>query len=307
MATHDANKIKILIGVIAVLLVLNGVTLYLLVNRSEEKAMVITEKTALKQTYDTLESQYNAITDSLDNASLQIGSLKGKNADLDKIIAEKQAMIDSAKSQLAQAYSSNTLTVEGLNKARRMITQYEVSINGLQKKVDEYAQKNQQLTEEKAQLFTDLNCEKETTQQLTDKITEASYLSLPAISVEAIRRKNNGTEAVVSKAKHAESLKISFEIGANKALDPGSFPLYVRIINPRGETITVDEQGSGVIPGTETASKPIKFTKKTNITWNQKSKKVVVYWTRYINAPGNYRVEIYQGQRMVGKGAVLLA
>jgi hypothetical protein len=40
-------------------------------------------------------------------------------------------------------------------------------------------------------------------------------------------------------------LKISFATGENKVLEPGNLALYLRIINPKGETITAADQGSG--------------------------------------------------------------
>jgi hypothetical protein len=33
----------------------------------------------------------------------------------------------------------------------------------------------------------------------------------------------------------------------------------------------------------------------------------VMYWARYIETPGTYRVEVYQGGKVVGRGAVRLA
>ncbi|MDB5284845.1 MAG: hypothetical protein JWO06_3920 [Bacteroidota bacterium] len=304
---------KLFIAVVVAMLLINSVTLYFMFSEKHDKNELAVQKTELQENYTKLDQDYKNVSDSLDLQRVEIGQLKGKNSELDKIIAEKQEMIDQEKAELASSYSKNTLTSGELNKARKLITQYEGSIAELQKKLEDFTVQTHHLTAQNEQLSTDLNCEKETTADLSDKnehlskkVEVGSFLQIPKVDVEAIRKKNNGDEVAVKKIKSAESLKVSFETGANKVLDPGKVSLYVRIINPKGETISVAEQGSGIIPATET-TKPIQYTKKTDISWNQNNKKVVVYWTRYIKDPGTYKVEVYQSGHVVGRGAVTLS
>ena len=310
--TGTVNK-KIFIAVIVAMLLINSVTMYFMFSEKQDKNEVTAQKTELQQNYTKLDQDYKNVSDSLDLQRVEMGQLKGKNKELDKIIAEKQEMIDQEKTELVSAYSKNTLTSAELNKARKLITQYEGSIAELEKKVEDFMAQTHHLTVQNEQLATDLNCEKETTTELSDKnqhlskkVEAGSFLQLSKVDVEAVRKKNNGEEVPVKKIKAAESLKVSFETGANKVLDPGTVSLYVRIINPRGETISVAEQGSGIIPATETA-KPVQYTKKADISWNQNNKKVVIYWNRYIKDPGTYKVEVYQSGRVVGRGAVSLS
>ena len=308
---NSARPKKIFIAAIIILAIMNVVTGALLISENQHKNQVIAQKEEVDQSYSNLEKDYHQVTGSLDAASLEIGNLKGKNTEMDKIITDKQAMIEQEKQDLDAAFHQNKLTAAQLGKARMMITQYEGSIAELQKKVDQFAEDNRHLAARTEQLSTDLSCEKETTaelsdknQNLTHKITEASYLQIPAVEVAAVKKNIMGNEVTTSRVKAAESLKISFETGANKALDPGKVSLYVRIINPKGETISVAEQGSGVI--TADNAKPVQYTKKADITWNQKSRKVVMYWGRYIQNPGLYKVEVYQSGKVVGRGAVKL-
>ncbi|HLP51966.1 MAG TPA: hypothetical protein VK154_13850 [Chitinophagales bacterium] len=303
---------KIFTGVIVLLALINCVTGYFLITENRHKNELSVQKMEVENSYTSLESDYHDMKASLDAASIEIGQLKGQNADLDKIIEEKQAMIEQEKKNLDDAFSQNKLTEADLGKARTMIERYESSIASLQKQVENYKEENQQLVAKTEVLSTELSCEKETStalaeknEGLTHKINEASYLTIPAVEVAAVKKNLMGNEVETSRVKAAESLKISFETGANKALDPGKVTLYVRIINPRGETIAVAEQGSGVITSAENA-KPVQYTKKTDITWNQKSRKVTMYWGRYIQAPGTYKVEVYQSGKVVGRGAVKL-
>lgn len=296
---------NIFIGGFIIMALLSGVMGYMLMNEKEEKTEVIVQKNAL-------ENDYHNVSDSLDAESLRLGLMKGQNEELDKIINEKQAIIEEDKAALAKAYEDNTLTMAELDNARKTIRQREQAITNLQQKVDEYAAKNTELTQNNEKLNTDLSVEKETNTSLTatnevlgKKVEAGSLFQLTKVNVEGVRRKSNGTEVSVDKAKNAENLKVWFETGINKVVDPGSIPLYVRIINPRGETISVNEQGSGIIPESE-SGKPVKYTKKANVQYNQTNKKVVLYWSRYINDPGTYRVEVYQSGKVIGKGSVQL-
>lgn len=296
---------NIFIGGFIALAILSAVMGGFLMNENKEKTIVIEEKTAL-------EGDFRNVSDSLDAESVRLSMMKGRNEELDKIIEEKQASIEQQKAELTKMYEENTLTAEALNRARRTISQHEQSINKLQTQVQEYAAQNTQLTQHNEKLTADLTCEQETNTTLTAtnqvlgaKVEAGSYFQLAKVNVEAVKRKNNGTEVAVEKAKAAENIKVSFETGVNKVVDPGQIPLYVRIINPRGETLSVSEQGSGIIPESENG-KPVKYTKKTSVQYNQTNKKVVLYWSRYINDPGTYRVEVYQNGKVIGKGAVQL-
>jgi len=303
---NSSGTKKILVSALIALALVNAVTLYFMFSEKKEKQEVIVQK-------DNVEQDYKNVSDTLDAKRDEIGKLRGQNADMDRQVTEKQALIDQEKSSLDSLYAGNKLTAAELNRARRLITTYEVSIASLQKQVAEYEVKTQVLTQKTEQLTTDLTCEKETTSQLTEqnqgltkKVDAGSFLQIAKVDVEAVRRKHDGKEVPVDKAKAAESLKISFETGVNKVLDPGKVSLYVRIINPHGETIAINEQGSGVIPTADESAKRIEYTKKEDINWTQSNKKVVMYWNRYIKDPGVYRVEVYQSGKVVGHGAVHL-
>lgn len=299
-----AGRKKLFISAIVALLLINGVTLYFLFSENHEKNDVTTQKVALQENFKNL-------SDTLDVRNIELDKYMGKNAELDKSIAEKQEMLTKQKNEIAGLLSKNKLSAGELAKAHSMIAQYEASISDLQKKVDELTIQNQQLAQSNEKLNTDLTAERATTSQLTatneglsKKVAVGSLFQVAKLDIEAVKVRNNGKEVAVKKAKAAESLKISFETGENKVLDPGQVSLYVRIINPKGETIAVADQGSGTIECDSPT--PCQYTKKADIDWNQSNKKVVVYWSKNIKDPGTYKVQVYQAGHVIGQGAVTL-
>jgi len=199
-----------------------------------------------------------------------------------------------------------------LAKAKELIAEYEAGIADLQQQVFELTKQNHELAMENQVLEKNLTIEKKTTAVLVEQnkglsktVEVGSLLQLNQVEVEGVKQKLNGRDRAVRNAKAAESLKISFETGQNKILPAGPLSLYVRVINPRGETISVTNQGSGTLQLTE-SNTPVQYSTKADIEWNQTGKKVVIYWKQYISTPGTYKVEIYQTGYLIGLGQVTL-
>lgn len=308
METNQSGAVnnRVQVGIIIVLLLMNSFTLYELFSESEKKTDITSQKTAL-------EHQFKNLSDTLFVRSGELEQFKGKTAELDQAIAEKQEQLDKEKKLIQNLFTKAKMSQAELSKARDLIAQYQMSISDLSAKVDELTKQNQELAAANGQLNTDLSLEKSATSKLTEqnrglskKVQVGSLLPLAKLDVEAIRKRNNGKEVSVKRAKVTESLKISFETGANKVLDPGPVSVYVRIINPKGETIAVTDQGSGTILSSETPE-PVQYTKKADFDYDQNNKKVIVYWSERIKDPGIYKVEVYQNGFVIGQGQVKLS
>jgi uncharacterized membrane-anchored protein YhcB (DUF1043 family) len=296
---------RIYVATIVLLICINCGTLYLLYSTSAEKTDVVSQKRAL-------EKDFKNLNDTLDLKKTEIEQYIGHSAELDRTIADNQMMMDKEKKEIAGLLHKNNLTVAELSKAKGMVAMYEASIADMTKQISDLTAENHELSNQNHDLASNLDQERVNTAHLTDvnkglsqKVEAGSLLQLAKVDVEAVKTRHNGKEVAVKRVKAADELKISFETGGNKVLDPGTVSLYVRIINPKGETIAVADQGSGTIPTADSPS-PVQYTKKADIDWDQKSKKVVVYWNHNISDPGVYKVQVYQKGYVVGEGAVKL-
>jgi hypothetical protein len=307
MESNEKSSIsrKVYFATIVLLIFINCGTLYLLYNVSSAKTDVTVQKVAL-------EKDFKNLSDTLDVKKTQIQQYMGRTAELDEVIANNQLLIEQEKKQIAGLLHRGTLTEAELSKAKGMIAMYESSIADMTKQISDLTAENHQLTNQNGELAQNLDQERMNTSHLTDvnkglaqKVDLASLLQLSKVDVEAIKMRHNGKEVPVKRVKAAEELKISFETGRNRVLDPGTVSLYVRIINPKGETIAIADQGSGTIPLADSPA-PVQYSKKADIDWDRTSKKVIVYWGQNITDPGTYRVQVYQKGYMVGEGAVKL-
>lgn len=299
----EGNK-KLYIGIIALLLLLNAGTLYLYLTTNKAKTDLTEQKA-------TLEADFKALSDTLDSKKQELEQFKGKNAELDAEITAKQEEIDNQKKTIAGLFAKGKMNAKELAAAKEKIAQFESSIDDLKKKVEELTQQNQQLTAQNQQLTTDLTSEKQTTSNLTEqnkglskKVELGSLLQLKNLEVLGIKKKSNGKETEVKRIKQVESLRISFETGENKVVDEGNMSLYVRIINPKGETISVADQGSGTLKLAD--GQDVQYSKKADFDYSQTNKKISVYWSQNLNTAGTYKVEVYQSGYVIGKGQIEL-
>ena len=298
------NK-KVYIAIIALLLLINGVALYLLYSENKAKKDLGEQKIAL-------EHDFKNLTDTLDSKKAELEMFKGKNAELDSLIVSQQNEIDKQKATITNLFAKGKMTSNELAKAKQMIAQYQDEIAKMKVQIEQLSAENSVLTAKNTQLSSDLSAEKNATTQLNEqnkglsrKVELGSLLQLRNIEVLGIKKKGNGKEVDVNRVKQLESLRVTFETGDNKVLEPGALSLFVRIVNPKGETISVADQGSGTFKLAETGDN-IQYTKKADFDWTQSNKKVVVYWSQNIKDAGTYKVEVYQSGYMVGKGEVVL-
>ncbi|MCW5906284.1 MAG: hypothetical protein KIS94_00350 [Chitinophagales bacterium] len=293
------------ISAIVVLLLFNIASLYLLLHEKNESTDINSQKVALQE-------DFRMLNDTLFVRSSEIEQLTQRNTELDKTIALKQEQIELQKAKIVDLLNKSKLSQAELSKLRDMVAAYKSSIAEMGERIAFLQKENETLHALNGQLSTDLTTERQTNTQLSEKNTQlskkvevGSLLPVPKLNVEAVRTRNNGKEIEVKRAKVAANLKISFETGENKVLDPGPLSVYVRIINPRGETIAVEDQGSGVLQTANTAE-PVLYTKKADFDYDQANKKIVVYWGKHIQEPGVYKVELYQAGYIIGQGEVKL-
>ncbi len=296
---------RIYLAIIALLLLINGVAGYLLYNENKQKE----EKIVLVQQNDT---EIKALTQKLDSSSHAYDALQGKNSELDSIIAEKKAEIEKTKAEIEVTRKRGNMSAAELKKYKELAAKYETDNADLQKKIQELTSKNEELTAKNLEVNHSLELEKNTTASLTEdkktlskKVELGSLLHLQNLTVTGEKKKKNGKEVVQKSAKKIDFIKIAFETGDNKVLEKGTVKLYLRIVNPKGETIALADQGSGTIKLADGGG-DVQFSREVDMDWDQTSQKKSIEWSQNIKDPGTYKVEVYQSGYLVGKGSVEL-
>lgn len=288
------NNTWIYAVIIALLLATN---VYLFLQKDKNQQKLLETKQLLQQadtSMATLQDDYNASLARLDD-------LTGKNAQLDKLLKQKDSELSKTKTRIQEILSKNNATQKEIAEARGLIRKLNSRIGGYEQQIAQLKKQNVALTVERDSVVvtnTDL-------QQKVDlaKVLHASNIRLRGINLTNGGRKEKETE----KAKRMDLLRIIFDIDENRIAESGSKELNICIINPNGELLSNAALGSGSFKTSDGQSKYYSVSKSVALQTEQPVKDVNVDWQQSAQySKGIYTVEIYHQGYLIGKGSVSL-
>lgn len=296
------RKRNILLVVIALLLLLNG---YFAFNSYTTKK----KNNYLENKRNELDSLYAGSMAILDKAQIVIDSLKGKNAILDSLIATKENELNEKRLEIEQLLQKNELNVVELTNAKKLIKNFQKESNAFIKSIDSYSLKIAVLNKEKDSLANTLQQQLGVNEKLLEenktldrKVVLGSLLKPENITGIGIKLRNNNSELETNMAKKAQKLKICFDVPENRIAEAEEKDIYVKIINPLGSTIFIENQGSGVFNNVET-SEPTNYTAIASFNYEKKKKNVCLYWSQNTSfTKGIYKVKFFQNNYFLSEG-----
>ena len=208
-----------------------------------------------------------------------------------------------------------------MNELTQQVEQYVAEINQLREENELLTNKNSELTDENQNLSTTLESEKLTNQELSTakaalvsekeeltqtnenlsrKVNIASVIKVESLEVTGLKIKKSGKAVKKKYAKNIDQLKICFNTTANNVVDPGLEQFIIRIVNPLGETLAVEELGSGVFTNSQNGDQ-IRYTQIKEEEYNQDANTLCTSWAP--NQPfqkGEYTVEVFNKGYLAG-------
>jgi hypothetical protein len=310
------NFTAIAIGIIIALLALNAYQWYVNSKLSSTNQTQKSEMVELQKVQEELDQDYQTALESLEE-------MRGDNAQLN-------SLIDSQKSELkAQKDKINNLiwTKKELDKAKAEIkllntnvAKYLADIQKLQGENKVLSDNNQQLTlrveeeiKAKENVITEKNAltaEKETLNKsnaaLGAKVDMANAIKINFLEVKGYEIKKDGKLKERSKAKDIQMLRVCFLTETNMVTASGQKKFYIRIINPQGETIAIEDLGSGVLTN-KLDNSQVRYTTSGEINYNNEDTNACIDWTLSDKlVKGDYKIEMYNNGFQVGKGSFIL-
>ncbi len=268
------------------------------------------EATALTSELSTSETRYTDLDTKYSSVLADIESYKGKNASLDSMLSLREKAINDLRSNLNSEHKKRQLSESEyksqLSNLNSMITDMNVKIDELQKQNGMLTTQRDSLGRNLSETQTQVAELTTTNTSLSQKVTVASLLIPSNISITGVRDKSNGKQDETNKAAKIQHLKICFDVPANKVADAGSKTFYVRILNPDGSIISLQDQGSGTFTGVEN-NEQMQYTSSASMDYQQAKGNVCSLWNQ--NLPfvkGIYNAEIYQDGYLIGKQSFTL-
>lgn len=297
--TNQGSKKTIYLVIILILLLINLVGAYFLFKGSKDLEAEKTEVVNLKDDLAGLQAEFNS-------QLTEIESLKGKNADLDAILLEREAEIKQHLDEIQKWKNQSSYNKSQLNKLKDKIVEFESERIEFLSKIDDLTAQNEELIEVKDQLEKDLTSQKETTailseekKYLSNKFELGSLLQADELTAGGVKVKSNGAERELNKVKALDKILVCYQTGENKVREDGKVAMQLRLINPKGETMFVQNEGSGTFTSKENGEE-IRYSKQAEFDYSGSNKKICLDWAHNITDAGEYTAEIYQEGYLVG-------
>ncbi|MEO6132486.1 MAG: hypothetical protein ABIQ02_11605 [Saprospiraceae bacterium] len=249
-------------------------------NNSELNAMIETQKTELKNQKDKITTMIITAKD-LQKAREEIARLRVYVTEVENLRKQNAALKDT-----------NSVLVNQRQELAIQVEQGKVTN-------EELATSRNALATEKEQLQKDKDA-------LAHKVNIASSVKVSDISADGFFIKGSGKEKDSDKAKSIDGIKICFMTKENAVTTADKEKFYVRIINPLGEVMAIQDLGSGNINLSNTGES-IQYTQAVELDYNNDIKKGCVNWqpgTAFES--GKYGVEIYNKGFQSGTASFVL-
>lgn len=326
MTTNSASRQRVIAVSAVVIVLLLAVNAYLLYSRIKQDKVIENQKIELTEADRLkieLEKQYHqALSDmeelrgrSDDQDALilqQKEELKEQRAKIDKIIKggkELKRAREEIKSMVAQneQYLAEIQELEDENKAlkgerKKLVEKSEILEEDLnnQKFVNQTLEgEKENLSREKSQLSSERD-------RLAKKVNVASVIQVDQVQVTPYRIRNNGKAVKKKAAKDINRLTVCFATSANHVVNAGLEKFYLRVINPIGETLAVEELGSGIIIDKKTGDE-VRYTQVKEYDYANDETQLCLNWEPQTGFQrGNYKVEVYNKGHLCGEGSFLL-
>ena len=297
------NRNLIYGGLIAALIITWGYMFYDKSKSTETVQQLQGQVITSDKNREALQAEYNI-------ASAKVDSLLNNNIQLQGTLAERNSEVQKIKGNIASILKNKNATVAQLREAKAMIEELNGKVTDMYAEVEKLKAENGQLTASNTQLTTEktqLTSDKEVLQTNLTKTAEekarvedvASTLKASNISITPINIKNSGKEVATTVAKRVDVMRVSFDVDENRITPTGKKDLYVAVIDPSGNIITLGDE----ITTREEGNK--KVTSKVIVDYEQGKRSSVSFdWKPEGDAKyqaGDYKIEIYQNGYKIGE------
>ena len=311
------NRTPLLAGIIGVLLIALIALGIGFMNRGSDNAELSTNLVEMEQFKAQAEKQYY-------ESLAELEEMRGSNEELN-------AMIDQQKEELRlqnEKITGLTNDSRNLGAARTELANLKQKVTGYMAELEELRASNAALTEDRDRISTerdllssDLQVSQQTNDQLNNeravlvsereqlatknnelsrKVNVASVIKTNNVTVEGQKQRNSGRWVTRTNAKNVERLYVCFNSLDNAVATAGEEAFQLRIINPNGETMSVDAEGSGVL--TTDTGEQIPYTKTVPFDFQGDATNHCAEWAANGQefAEGVYTVQLYNKGFLVG-------
>ncbi|SDK39846.1 hypothetical protein SAMN05421823_102640 [Catalinimonas alkaloidigena] len=293
----EARKSRrgLIIGIIALLLILNGVQFYLSYQNREERAQVEQEKdTEIRMATQELDS----LRSELEERYNEIAQLGGDTASLRAAMRDLDVQLQTAQ-RSARVNASELRDIQADYKL--LLSQKDNEIAELKAQNEILFQENTSLKQTIVSRNDSLKNLTRQTQQMAEKVAVASVLKAENLHVSYIddRGRERDDNDNTFRGRRVDKIKVNFSIGDNPVAKIENKEVMIRILEPEGSTLQDVATGSGTF---EYEGQEIFYTAKQNFLFDNKNPRLTFIYSK--GTPfkeGRHTVELYAEGAKIGE------
>ena len=283
-----------------------------------------TEK--LAQDINTKGKIYDELNDTYNEAVAELDEMKGNNEELNALIEKQKDELKTKKNQISSLLRTKNdfkKVKAEMTEMRLQLDQYVTEVNTLKAENEALLAQNTDLDNQKKSLEQDLTAKSAQNEQLETaraqlvsekedlttrnsmldkKVNIASVIKVADVTATGWKLRKNGKAAKKKYAKNVDRLELCFNTAENLVTDPGEEIFHIRVINPLGETLAIEEMGSGIVTDASTKEQ-MRFTRAEKVDYQNESGNICMNWEPSTGfEKGLYSVEIYNKGYISGRG-----
>ncbi|MFA6260494.1 MAG: hypothetical protein WC760_03435 [Bacteroidia bacterium] len=306
MEQQRPKRTRTIYFIIAILILLasNGIFVYNYF--TTDKKLVKTEEELF-----ATDSAKTALGKLLQETDLELENYKGKNAELDAFLKQKNDSLLEFAHRISILIRQNRVNKDQLDQALEEIDQLRYYKRKSITQIDSLSNQISLLNRENTGLKSTIDKEKRRNEDLTmenvrlgNKVAIGSKLLTKQLVVTGIRVRSSGKEKLTIKVSQIEKLKVTFLIEPNYVTNPGPKQIFLKVVGPDGGTLYNENSGSGTFLF---EGEDARYTAVKEIEFTQEGQAVSIYWEK--GSPyeaGEYKIELYCEGMNIGKGSLLL-
>lgn len=236
--------------------------------------------------------------------------LKANYGELSSQLAEKDSIIQADALEIKKLLDSQW----DYNRIKRKVTELQSISQNYIHQLDSLYVVNQELIAENERIREEVQEERKQNrnlqrqkEELTNIVNLATVLRIYNLTADAVRFKGGSHETETDKAGRTERVRVTFTIGQNDLVEPGSKTFYLRIADPNKQIIT---KGLGDEYAFTYQGELLQYTEKISVSYENKEKDVRAYYIKPSGMdmlPGYYFVDVYDNNdNLVGQTSFTL-
>jgi hypothetical protein len=288
-----SNKTSIIIGLMAIVIIIQGIKIYL---DTQEKQEVKAQLTTTEEELATTMQRLSEIKTELEAKIAEVQKLGGDYADLEKAKGEIENQLRRNIKATGKEIAALKDRVEGYE---QLLKDKDDEIAQLKTVNKELLVENKSLKTQKNVLGDSINRLSQSKEELATKVEIASQLKAENVKIVAVNDRGRERDSPF-KNRQVGKLKIVFNIAENNVAPIEGKQVMIRVIDDNNQVLFDVAKGSGtfIYNGKEefyTASQEILFD-------NTKQKLTYLYDKGSDYESGNYTLEIYTDGYLMGTG-----